>query len=57
MNFWLEALGIFGIPIVVSVLFIGGYFYLAHLWQRRALHLRARHTAVTALHLEKGPHN
>ena len=45
MNFWLEALGIFGIPIVVSVLFIAGYIFLANLWLRRTQHRRAAHAA------------
>jgi len=57
MNFWLETLGIFVIPIVVSVLFIGGYIFLTHLWQRRVQRLRARHAAAAAFHVDDGPHN
>ena len=50
MNFWLEALGIIVIPLAASALFIGGYLWVANLWQRRAQRLRSRPVG-------KGPHN
>jgi hypothetical protein len=57
MNFWLEALGIIVIPVASSVLFIGGYLFVANLWQRRAQRRHAAHAAGAALHVDNHPHN
>ncbi len=55
MNFWLKVLGVFGIPIVVSVLFIGGYLFLAYLWQRRVQRRLSAHASVEALQVDNRP--
>lgn len=53
MNFWLETVEVLIVPVAISALFIGGYVYMADLWQRRIQRRRAMHAAF---HVDKDPH-